>query len=235
MTTVAVLQSNYLPWKGYFDIANDVDLFVFYDDVQYTKNDWRNRNRIKTPQGMQWLTIPVGPSDKRLICEVTLPQSRWQAEHWKTLTQHYRKCPYFLRYRGLFDDLYLGQGWTSLSELNQTLIRTIAVDILGVRTGFASSQDYLPAGRKLDRLLDLLTRAGAGTYVSGPAGKGYIDPQRLAQAAIELRWKDYAGYPAYPQRYPPFEHGVSVLDLIFNTGPDAPWYIWGWRQGPGPG
>ena len=228
---VAVLQSNYIPWKGYFDIIHDVDLFVFYDDLQYTKNDWRNRNRIKTDKGPEWITIPAGSDANRLICEVELKDFSWQEKHWKAIQQHYAKCPHFSRYQPFFEGIYRDQKWTNLSELNHRLIRAIACDILNVATEFHDSREYRLDGQKLDRLLELVSQTGANAYVSGPAAKDYIDASRFAAADIELHWKDYSGYPEYPQRHPPFEHGVSILDLIFNVGPDAPWYIWGWRDG----
>jgi len=106
----------------------------------------------------------------------------------------------------------------------------IAREFLGLRTVFADSRDYAATGQKLDRLLDLVVQSGATTYVSGPSAKEYIVAERFNQAGIELVWKDYAGYPPYPQRFPPFEHKVSILDLLFNCGPQAPHYIWGWRE-----
>jgi hypothetical protein len=230
MKTVVVLQSNYIPWKGYFDLVHDADLFIFHDDLQYTKNDWRNRNKIKTPKGAEWITIPVGTDEHRLICEVTIRDAGWQAKHWHTITRHYAECPYFPRYQAFFEDVYRGRTWTNLSELNQFLIRAIARDVLHIDAQFADSRDYALSGRKLDRLLELVTKAGGERYVSGPAARDYIDPASFAQAGIELRWKDYSGYPEYRQRFPPFEHAVSILDLIFNVGPDAPWHIWGWRE-----
>lgn len=229
---VAVLQSNYIPWKGYFDLIHDVDRFVFYDDVQYTKNDWRNRNKIKSTAGAQWLTVPVGEHLDRLICEVPLDARVWQAKHWRTIEQNYSRAPHFARYRGYFSDVYLGQQWDNLSAMNQSLIRHIAREFLGIATTFDDSRRFAAAGQKQDRLLDVLAGCGANSYLSGPAAKAYIEPAGFARAGIELHWKDYAGYPEYPQRFPPFEHGVTILDLLFNTGPDAPWYIWGWRHGP---
>lgn len=231
MRTVVVLQSNYIPWKGYFDLIHDADLFVFYDDLQYTKNDWRNRNRVKSAKGGEWITIPAGSDCTRLICEVEVANPAWQAKHWKTIQQNYAGCPHFERYRPFFEDVYLGRRWDRLSELNHFLIRHIARDFLGIETAFADSRSYALSGHKQDRLLELLGKVGAQRYVSGPAARDYIDPERFSQAGIELVWKDYGGYPAYPQRFPPFEHGVTILDLLFNVGPDAPWYIWGWRDG----
>ena len=228
---VAILQSNYIPWKGYFDLIHDVDLFVFYDDNQYTSRDWRNRNKVKTAQGPSWITVPVGHDRERLICEVEIPESTWQAKHWRTIEQCYGKCPHFTRYREMFEAIYLGSTWTHLSALNQHLIELIAREVLGIATVFADSRGYGAQGSKLDKLLDLLKRIGATHYVSGPAARDYIDEQRFEAAGITLEWKSYADYPEYAQRHPPFEHGVSILDLIFNLGPESPAYIWGWRDG----
>jgi hypothetical protein len=218
---VAVLQSSYVPWKGYFDIIRDVDEFVFYDDVQFTKNDWRNRNLIKTAAGTRWLSIPVGSRIDRLVCEVEL--------HWRQLTEAYRRAPFFAHYRPFFEDVYLGREWRMLSDLNQHLVRAIAHDLLGLHTTFTDSRVYGAEGVRQVRLLDLLGKVGAGTYVSGPSARSYIEPERFTEAGITLVWKDYAGYPEYPQLHPPFAHQVSVIDLLFNVGPEAPRYIWGWR------
>ena len=225
-----MIQSNYIPWKGYFDIIREVDLFIFYDDVQYTKNDWRNRNRIKTVNGARWLTIPVGGNLQRLICEVPLPNCGWEKKHWTSIRQAYAKAPYFKRYRSLIEGLYLGHGCESLSELNQHVTKTIAREVLGISTEFHDSRAYHLTGSKLARLIELVTKTGADTYVSGPTARDYIDSQCFAEEGIKLVYKSYSGYPEYPQRYPPFEHAVSIVDLIFNVGPEAPWYIWGWRS-----
>lgn len=232
MKSVVVLQSNYIPWKGYFDLIHDADVFFFYDDVQYTKNDWRNRNRIKTSSGAQWLTIPVGAHIEALIHQVRLPDPTWQVKHWKTLRQNYQKSPYFKRYENFFEDVYLGSRWLTLSELNQSLIRKISTSFLGLKTEFRDSRELNLVGHKQDRLLDLLRQVGATRYISGPAARSYIEPAHFSSRHLELVWKDYSGYPEYPQRFAPFEHGVSILDLLFQVGPDAPWYIWGWREGP---
>jgi hypothetical protein len=227
---VAVLQSNYLPWKGYFDIIHDVDLVIFYDDVQYTKNDWRNRNRIKTPRGVEWLTIPVGMRIHRMICEVELPDDWWAADHLDKLTRAYAAAPFFEEYRGFLEQIYLQPRWRLLSDLNQHLIRTIAVEFLGITTEFRDSREFAARGRKQDRLLALLQEAGAEVYVSGPAAKDYLDADAFARAGVEVRWKDYSGYPEYRQLHPPFVHEVTVLDLLFHTGGGAPDRIWGWRE-----
>jgi len=229
MTTVAVLQSNYLPWKGYFDIIHDVDIFVFYDGVQYTKNDWRNRNKIKTSAGPAWMTVPVGPSNSRLIHDVTIVNDRWQKKHWKQIVQNYCKAPYFNDYRSLLEPVYLNSRWTSLSTLNQYLIRLISNECLGIEVEFRDSREYSLIGQKQTRLLNLLRQTGADSYVSGPAARAYIEEQEFESVGIELIWKSYSDYPEYPQFHPPFCHGVSVLDLLFQMGSRAGECIWGQR------
>lgn len=230
MKKVAVLQSNYIPWKGYFDIIQNVDTFIFYDDVQYTKNDWRNRNKLKTPQGTNWLTIPTGGNLNRLICEVELEDTSWQLKHWKTIEQYYGKTSYYKTYKEFFQYVYLENQWQSLSQLNQFLIKKIAIDFLGIKTQFQDSHMYKIKGSKLERLVDLLQKAETDIYISGPAAKGYIDESRFKEIGIELQYKDYGGYPEYGQLYPPFRHDVSIVDVLFNMGADAPEYIWDWRQ-----
>lgn len=225
---VAILQSNYIPWKGYFDIIHDVDEFIFLDDVQYTKHDWRNRNRIKTPSGPAWLTIPVGQSQSRLICEVELPATDWLRRHWQRIEASYSSAPHFEAYRPCFEKIYLHRTWQRLSDFNQQLIQTIS-QWLGITTRFRDSRELALDGRKQDRVLEILELVDADVYVSGPAARDYLDPQRVADTGVELRWKDYGGYPEYPQLHPPFVHEVTVLDLLFHTGPDAAHYIWGWR------
>lgn len=226
---VAILQSNYIPWKGYFDIIHDVDEFVFHDDLQYTKQDWRNRNRIKTAAGPAWLSIPVGERQSRLICEVELPATDWPREHWRRIEAAYARAPHFEKHRTFLEEIYLRREWRRLSDLNQHLIGAIAQE-LGIRTRFRDSRELALQGRKQERVLEILEQVEADVYVSGPAARGYLDEKRFADAGIELVWKSYDGYPEYPQFHPPFAHDVTVLDLLFHTSPRATWYIWGWRH-----
>jgi len=230
MKKVAVLQSNYLPWKGYFDIINDVDLFVFYDDVQFTKNDWRNRNKIKSSGGDSWLTVPTGARLNRLVCEVELQDHRWQKKHWKTICQNYSKAAYFNVYRSFFEEIFLNSRWDNLSALNQHLIKEISSRYLGIRTEFTDSRNFPTQGRKSERLLDFLKQVQADYYLSGPAARDYLDERVFAAAGITLNYKKYDGYPEYPQFFSPFMHQVSIIDLLFHMGPDASNYIWGWRH-----
>ncbi|HKQ28692.1 MAG TPA: WbqC family protein [Burkholderiales bacterium] len=228
--TVAVLQSNYLPWKGYFDLIHDVDLFVFYDDVQYTKNDWRNRNRVKSGRGLRWLTVPVGAHIGRKVCEVEIRDRAWPQKHWKTLRQNYSRAPHFASHAGFFEEMLLGRVWNNLSELNQAFIRRIAGELLGIRTEFADSREYVLTGQRQERLLSLLTALKAQVYVSGPAARAYIEEAVFARAGIDVHYKSYQGYPEYRQLYPPFIHEVSIVDAIFHLGSAASDFIWGWRR-----
>jgi hypothetical protein len=227
---VAVIQSNYIPWKGYFDIINDVDVFVFYDDVQFTKNDWRNRNKIKVPGGTLWLSIPTGTDMNRLIREVKIQDSRWAKKHLKSIEQYYSKAPYFKNYKEFLNYVYCERKWNYLSELNQYIIKTISNDYLKCETIFDDSASYSPEGKRLERLVNLLKKINADQYITGPSAKSYIEEKVFEKENIKVVWKEYSGYPEYSQLFPPFEHFVSILDLLFNTGPDAPYYIWGWRK-----
>jgi hypothetical protein len=231
MMRVAINQSNYLPWKGYFDLIHDVDLFVFYDDVQYTVRDWRNRNRFKTAHGTRWLTVPVGDNRNRLIQDVAIVEHEWQRLHWDTVRHAYARAPYFDRVADYLREVYLKRTWTNLSELNQQLTLNIARNWLGIRTEFVKSSQLPGEGQKQDRIFSLLKAVGAKVYVSGPAAKDYLEPERFERERVELVWKDYSGYPEYEQLHPPFEHAVSIVDLLMHTGADAPRYIWGWRSG----
>ena len=155
----------------------------------------------------------------------------WQSKHWKTIKQNYSKTPFFYLYKDFFKDIYLARKWCNLSELNQYLICSISKDFLGIKTDFKDSREYCLSGNKFERLFELLKKSSADRYVSGPSAQEYIDVSYLVNAGITLIWKNYFGYPEYIQHSPPFEHCVSILDLLFNVGPDASWYIWGWREG----
>ena len=223
---VSVIQSNYIPWRGYFDIMHDADVFVFYDDVQYTVNDWRNRNRVKTANGVVWLTIPVGDQNDRRICDVVLRDQGWMRKHWATIEQSYRAATGFVRYQDFFRSFY-SRPWGSLSELNQTMTRAIAVDLLGIRTQIVDSRDYDLEGKGSDRLLMLLKKMGATDYISGPRAQGYLDAESYARNGVRVHWKDYSRYPEYPQLHGTYEPNLSVVDLLLNCGDEAPRYIWG--------
>lgn len=222
MKKVAIIQSNYIPWKGYFDLVCSVDFFIFYDDVQYTKNDWRNRNRIKSIRGAEWLTVPCGPNERRLICQVNLSDASWQRKHWAKLACEYGNAPHFHRYRDFFEDFYLNTSWSNLSEMNHYLIKMITREFLGNdQVIFEDSRHFNLKGRKGDRVLDLLSQVGATEYLTGPSAKNYLDERIFHDRDIRLRYANYDGYKEYNQLHPPFVHNVSILDLLFCEGPDA--------------
>lgn len=226
MKKVAILQSNYIPWKGYFDMIAVVDEFILYDDMQYTRRDWRNRNQIKTPQGVQWLTVPVLVKGKyhQKIRETEIDGGDWAAAHWKALEQNYRRAPHFSEISEWLRPLYLDETFTHLSQLNRHFIEAVC-RYLGIQTVITQSWDYTLVDGKSERLADLCVQAGATEYISGPAAKDYVDEQIFAELGIQLTWFDYSGYPEYPQLWGEFSHGVTVMDLLFNCGKDAPRYM----------
>ena len=224
--TVAIVQSNYIPWKGYFDLMRRSDEFILYDDAQYTRRDWRNRNLIKTAQGLQWLTIPVqtrGQFEQR-ICDVEVSDPAWGRQHCETLRRNYAKAPFFDSYRERLEPLYRDESLRSLSQINQRFLVAIC-EMLGIQTRIAWSSDYQLVEGRTERLVDLCRQAGAKRYLSGPSARAYLDESLFAAAGIEVVYMDYTGYPEYPQSHPPFEHRVTVLDLLFHTGPEAPRYL----------
>jgi hypothetical protein len=224
---VAIVQSNYIPWKGYFDLIAHVDEFVLYDDVQYTRRDWRNRNIIKTSQGKTWLTIPVQVSGRfhQRIDETVVSDPGWTERHWKTLVHVYGKAPFFGTYRDALAETYQRCGAdTLLSCVNRRLIDAVC-EHLRIATPITWSSDYASEGSINERLLGICLKAGAGVYLSGPGAKSYLDEKLFEDAGVSVEWMDYSGYPEYPQLYPPFEHAVTVLDLLFNAGPSAPRYM----------
>jgi len=221
---VAILQSNYIPWKGYFDLIHMVDEFVLFDTAQYTRNDWRNRNRIKTRTGLAWLSIPVKNRFKQTIQEAEVNDPLWNERHWKTLIQHYSRARYFQMYRSRFEELYRGCDEKLLSRLNHRFLTAIC-EILGIKTRISWSSQYPEIENRTERLVQWCKLLNANEYLTGPAAKEYIDENRFARAGIKLRYMDYSGYPEYGQLYPPFDHAVSIVDLIFNEGPNTARYM----------
>lgn len=221
MKKIAILQSNYIPWKGYFDLINMVDEFIFYDEVQYTKNDWRNRNKIKTPQGIQWLTIPVRQENlEQKIKDTKITDKKWNIKHWRSISQKYSKSKYFKDYKDIFENLYLTCDEEYLSQINYKFITTIN-EILGIKTKLRWSSEFELVDGQTQKLLGICKDCNADVYISGPAAKNYFDEELAQKENIQVEWMDYSGYKEYEQLFEPFEHGVSILDLIFNEGPRA--------------
>jgi hypothetical protein len=223
--SIAILQSNYVPWKGYFDLINSVDELILYDTAQFTKNDWRNRNKIKTARGVSWLTIPVRHDFGQSIAETTVSDPIWATRHWDQLKQSYSGAAHFREFGPLFKSLYGEMRQARyLSAINHRFLSEINA-ILGVKTVLSWSKDYRLVDGRTERLVDLCRQALASEYVSGPAAKAYLQQNQFEEAGIKLRYIDYSGYPEYRQLHGPFEHWVSVLDLIFNEGPNAACYL----------
>ena len=213
---VGAIQSAYIPWRGYFDFIASVDLFVIYDDVPYSKNSWRNRNRIKTPRGVEWLTVPVHGRLNDTIDEVAIADPSFVARHRAKLVEALGPAPYFAQAIDIWES-GIQAGHLNLSAQNVALIRSVC-SYLGITTPLAFSRDLGLAGTKTARLLDLLRRTGGTTYVSGPSARGYLDEALLAGNKITLEYKAY-DYEPYSQLFGPFVGDVTVLDLIANEGP----------------
>jgi hypothetical protein len=222
MKRVAIVQSNYIPWKGYFDLINSVDEFIIYDDMQYTKRDWRNRNLIKTPNGLKWLSIPVEVKGRffQKINETKIADANWNQKHWSIIKTNYSKAKHFKEYKDKFENIFLSIDQVYLSKINYIFILEIN-KILNISTKISLSTQYSINGAKSEKLLGICNQAEATEYISGPAAKNYLDERMFLQSNIEVGWMDYSNYPEYRQLYPPFEHGVTILDLIFNEGPNA--------------
>jgi hypothetical protein len=223
---IAISQSNYIPWKGYFDLINSVDEFVLYDDVQFTRRDWRNRNLIKTPQGLQWLTIPVEVKGKfgQKIKETRISEPAWPSRHWRTIAGNYSRAAHFMDYRDRLEEIYLNCREGLLSEINHRFLSAICA-ILGIDTPLRWSSEFMLEGDRSERLLNICRQAGANVYYSGPAARDYLDEALFARAGVSVVWMDYTAYPAYRQLHGDFQHGVSILDLLLNEGPQSGLYL----------
>ncbi|MDH5918965.1 WbqC family protein [Vibrio splendidus] len=221
MKKIAILQSNYIPWKGVFDMINQVDTFVFFEDVDYTNRDWRTRNKIRTNSGSKWLTVPVKKMPRGTkICDIRIANDgKWQKKHKSTISQSYSKAKYFQEYKWILDDIY-DTEWDSLSDFNIYTTKLIC-DLLGIQCNFVNSKDIESIGVKDDKLISICKSLSADYYLSGPSAKNYIDNDKFEEESIELAYIDYSGYPEYSQVQDDFEHYVSVLDVIFNCGPDS--------------
>ena len=227
MKKIAILQSNYIPWKGYFDMINMVDEFVLYDDMQYTKRDWRNRNIIKTQKGLQWLTIPVITKGRfeQKIKDTEVASSKWCMEHWNALQINYAKANYFCKYKTRFAELYQRcKDEKYLSKINYLFLIEIC-NILNITTKITWSQDYILHEGKTEKLVGICKQANASEYISGPAASEYIDQQLFDDAGITLTYMNYSGYREYPQLHGEFVHEVSILDMLFNLGDQTPGYM----------
>lgn len=218
--TVAILQSNYIPWKGNFDLINMVDEYIILDDVQYTKRDWRNRNCIVTKDGIKWLTIPVkNISFHQKIKDTEIVSCDWADKHWRLIDQSYRFAPFYSRLENSIKQMYenaLEERF--LSRINYIFLEGIC-KLLEIRTKIQWYHTYDPQGIKSDRILDICVKANADNYISGPAARTYLDTKVFEERGISVKWMSYDGYPEYEQLHGhPFSHNVSILDLLFCRG-----------------
>ena len=217
---VAVHQPQYLPWLGYFDKIRRADIFCYLDSVQYKKNDWQNRNRIKTSQGWQWLTVPVRFQFPEKICEVKINSKvNWRKKHLQALVTNYRRAPYFGKYIEVYEQIY-SEDWESVSELNIHFIERLK-DSLGLSQKPAIKSSQLELGEDpTDRLIDICREVKADAYLSGQDGIKYMDLERFKENGIEVIIQDFK-HPVYPQMFKDFESNMSVVDLLFNCGPGS--------------
>lgn len=226
MKRVAIVQSNYIPWKGYFDLIASVDEFILYDDMQYTRRDWRNRNQIKTPRGLQWLTIPIRSKGlyHQKIRDTEAEATAWGGLHWKQLVQNYRRAAHFDEIADWLAPLYLEIATENLSQINTRFLTAIC-SYLEIPTRITYSWNYELIDGPSERLSHLCVQAGASEYISGPAAIDYLDTIPFEQAGIKVGWFDYQGYTEYPQLWGSYAHNVSILDLLFNCGSDSAQYM----------
>lgn len=221
MKKIAISQSNYIPWKGYFDLINRVDEFILYDDAQYTRRDWRNRNKIKTPIGLKWLTIPVDVKGKyfQKIKEIKIIDKNWGVKHWQQIKQNYSNAKNFTNYKDIFEELYLDCEEVYLSEINHKFLLAIN-QILEIKTKIRFSNEFEIYGNQTEKLINICKKCDARVYISGPSAKKYFDDQVALKENIQVQWMNYKKYEEYEQLFPPFAHNVSIIDLIFNEDPN---------------
>jgi hypothetical protein len=220
MCTIAVMQPTYLPWIGYFGMIDMADVFIFYDDVQFVKQSWQQRNRIKTQDGWIWLVVPVFQNFGQKINQVKINNNQnWPKKHWKSIQYNYSKAPFFNEYMAFIEEIY-EKEWDYLADLNITLIKRIS-EFLGLDTEFMLSSELRGVeGTKTDRLINILKLIGADEYLTAPATKAYIEPEKFKGNDIMLYWYEF-NHPTYKQLYGDFVPHLSVIDLLFNTGGES--------------
>lgn len=221
-----IIQSNYLPWRGYFDLLAQADRLVFLDTVQSTKNDWRNRNRIKTAQGAAWITVPIRHSNNLRIRDVEVADQGWARKHQRTIAQAYARAPFAEPWLPRLAELFEAAAeLQTLSAINRLFLAAF-MDALSITPEIIDVEDLLSlaehdAAEPTDRLVEMCRRMGCDRYLSGPAARDYLDPEPFERAGIAVEWFDYDGFAPYPQLHGPFEPALSIVDLLLMTGPDA--------------
>ncbi|MEN9599701.1 MAG: hypothetical protein RL596_2020 [Bacteroidota bacterium] len=226
MRKIVITQSNYIPWKGYFDALATSDCFVIYDDMQYTKRDWRNRNLIKTAEGLKWLTIPVEVKGKyyQKINETRISNKNWNREHLSQLKLYYKNANNYSAVLPWIENLYLNCNFELLTHINEYFLKHISA-YLGLSTNILRSENFFLDGDRTERLVGICQQLEATDYYTGPAAKAYMSEEMFEKVNISVHYFDYTGYQPYKQLHNPFEHSVTILDLIFNEGVNAIHYL----------
>lgn len=218
---VLVTQPNYIPWKGYFDLIAKADKFVVLDDVQYTNRDWRNRNLIKTPQGTIWLNIPIIKKNKILIKDVLIKDFNWVNDHLNKIERNYKKSKYFDSIFPTLQEIYQGLTSKRLIDINIEIINFIC-KYLDIDTEISFSSDIKDKNfEKSLRILDICIENNATKYITGNKSKNYIDENLFKDKKIKIEFEGFENYPSYDQLWGLFNEKVSVIDLLFNEGPNS--------------
>lgn len=225
MTKIAIMQSNYIPWKGYFDLISNVDEFVIYDEVQFTKNDWRNRNIIKTQSGLKWLSIPAGKKISRNINSVKILDHSWKLNHYNLLKINYKGSAFYNEVLDLLEPLYMSNECENLSEINKKFIVKIC-DYLDIKTNITDSYKYKIFGNRTEKLINICKQARADQYVTGPSAKNYLNEYAFESSKIKLVWFNYDNYVEYKQLWnDKFDNNLSIVDCLFNCGSHKSKYL----------
>jgi len=224
--TVFIIQSCYIPWKGFFDALNRADECILFDDMQYSKDHWHNRNQIQTIDGLKWLTIPVFGKKNigQKIRDVQIDGNKWREKHWNSIKHSYGRSQYFNEYSPVIKSIYQDKVSASLSEMNHAFILAIN-GILGITTKIKWSHDLEIIEGKNERIIHLMQQLDATNILAGPSAKSFVKEDQFNNAGLNVEWLDYSNYPTYNQLFNPFVHEVSILDLIFNEGPNAKKYL----------
>jgi hypothetical protein len=226
MKKVAISQSNYIPWKGYFDNIAFVDEFILYDDMQYTKRDWRNRNKIKTKHGLKWLSVPVEVKGKyfQKIKDTRIADKNWNINHLKIILQSYKNAPCFSEVKDFIGDIYNQCNFDNLSEVNYHFLTKIA-SYIGFNPKISWSSEFDLKEDRNERLVSICKDLNATEYYSGEAARFYLDNQLFKDNDIKVNWYENDGYKEYQQINGDFNHYVSIIDLLFHQGVNSKNYL----------
>ena len=218
---IIITQSNYIPWKGYFTTMRKATHIVMYDDMQYTKRDWRNRNKIITPSGSKWLSIPVKVKGKyhQKINETVVSEANWNEKHWNMIYQNYKKSEYFDKYGTYFKEIYLKKlkNIEYLSNINRIMLER-CIELLDINIEILDSRDFNLIGDKTEKLVNICKDLSADEYFTGPAAKAYMNESAFNRQGIKVSYYDLDNFPEYNQMWNGFDHYVSILDMFFNLG-----------------